>query len=484
MTKIKTHAIFTLALTSLLLFVFAACSQTDSTGSVILSATVPRASFDVDSDAALTTDEKTFTLEVSLTGGYKETQSQTVSLEDNSKTFEFQEVPADTLLKVTAKLLQGTETLYTGESERFIVKPGENLVKISMKKGDGEETIWVVLWNRAEKELGSSTENLVGGMSAFTLASLSAETALDTTALSQSRVDSFCFDENGNLYTLEYASPNYALYKYPKTASGFDSENVGYISTLNSLMTGINAGDKTVSEIKCSGDYLYLMWNSNNYSSPSTTIATLPLSAFDDETSATLTDFSVSAINANFFDIADGYLYLGNRKYICKFDLNSDSFTFDANTACDIQPTNLGIADTYYTEVNAIKVIDGYIFGLYSYKEMDKTTKGGVFKIDISTMSLQNWSNGNKLFGWNYTEIPTPNASEKYFFNPTKFIATVPKKLVISDDGLRYPVDNDTDPQNQNRVVTIDLETESMSATNVGVMFDYQKTGCGCTLAN
>ena len=76
MTKIKTHAIFTLALTSLLLFVFAACSQTDSTGSVILSATVPRASFDVDSDAALTTDEKTFSLEVSLTGGYKETQSQ------------------------------------------------------------------------------------------------------------------------------------------------------------------------------------------------------------------------------------------------------------------------------------------------------------------------------------------------------------------------------------------------------------------------
>lgn len=100
-------------------------------------------------------------------------------------------------------------------------------------------------------------------------------------------------------------------------------------------------------------------------------------------------------------------------------------------------------------------------------------------------MSLQSWSNGNKLFGWNDSETATPHGSNDYFFYPTRFIATSPKKLVIADDGYRESTgSDDTDPKNENRVVIIDLETESMSATNVGVMFDNQNTGCGVTQAN
>ncbi|WP_191017419.1 hypothetical protein [Treponema zioleckii] len=465
---------------------FAACSQTDSTGSVILSATVPRASFDVDSDAALTTDEKTFTLEVSLTGGYKETQSQTVSLEDNSKTFEFQEVPADTLLKVTAKLLQGKETLYTGESERFIVKPGENLVKISMKKGDGEETIWVVLWNRAEKEQikTSGSNSFTTGMNIFNLNAISDESKItESERLSTNISDSICFSDNGDLYILEhYITENSKVYniaQYTKTSAGYKEGN--YLN-LTPLMEKANATSYTPSEISIYGDYIYVMWTIPNNEIYTTKIEGINLSNFADtesfETIKTINNFKATHIA-----ITDGLLFATNGTQIYQFEFTAgQNQDLQVSNATQIQTDELPKASA---SITALNIVNGNLYGLAAWTQMDKTSKGYVFKIDISTMSLQSWSNGNKLFGWNDSETATPHGSNDYFFYPTRFIATSPKKLVIADDGYRESTgSDDTDPKNENRVVIIDLETESMSATNVGVMFDNQNTGCGVTQAN
>ncbi len=517
MRKSKICTIFILSAAFLLALALSACSQTNSTGSVILSAKVPQASFSTKFSTTTSETSDSYTLEVSLSGDYEESQSQSISSDDNSKTFEFQEIPVGSKLKISAKLFGESETLYSGESDTFSVIAGENLVKISMKKAQSEsdktdtdstdttddetdtdstdttdetddetgETIWIAVWNRAENEMkndsDSETTGLTGGLQMFS--SITSGTQIDSGTVTRNRVDAFAFSESGDLYTLEYNSLSYLLCYYPKSDSGFTFDDCKTLDNLTDLMSGLNAGDKTVLDLKCYDGYLYLLWNSQNYNSPSTTIALLPLSAFNDGATAFEKELTAESINATYFYIADGYIYIGNDNYVCKFDLNSTTFTFDSTSdTCDVRPAQFDLS--IYPNVQAIKVIDGYIYGLYAYKEMDFTTKGGIFKIDVSTMALQKWTDGNLLLGWNYTSDATESGSEEYLFHPTRFIATSPKKIVISDDGVRYPVDdNDNDSQNQNRVVTVDLETEAMSVTSVNVMFDYQKTSCGCTLA-
>ena len=149
---------------------------------------------------------------------------------------------------------------------------------------------------------------------------------------------------------------------------------------------------------------------------------------------------------------------------------------------------------------------------------------GGVLKFDISstatTLTPATWKdNTTKLLGWytigntetqngtavakklftasynamtgntTYTErtsatklssCPPESASDSYFYGPVRFIAIKPDELVIADDGA-YEEINDDDSVNsineKNRVVTINLTTESFSATDVNVTFTKTMSG-------
>ena len=68
-----------------------------------------------------------------------------------------------------------------------------------------------------------------------------------------------------------------------------------------------------------------------------------------------------------------------------------------------------------------------------------------------------------------YTPAPLSSTlSNSEFYGPVKFVALKPKKLVIADDGLAFYIDTDNvlKYKNVNRVVTVDLESLSIIATN------------------
>ena len=71
---------------------------------------------------------------------------------------------------------------------------------------------------------------------------------------------------------------------------------------------------------------------------------------------------------------------------------------------------------------------------------------------------------------------PSSESDTNYLFGPTKFIAIKPKKLVFADEGIF--VYNDTGDSNKpkykniNRVVEIDLNSNSVTTTLVSVEFN------------
>lgn len=485
--KTKRNNLFASSIALLLTaFVFFSCSQTNQTGTATLSTTIPTASF---TKTVTETGENAYTLEVSISGEYKETQRANVSETENSKTFEFQEIPVGAEIKLSAKLLSGDETIYSGESSRFSVKAGENRVKLSMKKA--QETVWAVLWNRSttEKKDNDTPENTYSakGMSVFKEGYISSAEITADNRLTTNTIDSFAFSDDGDLYTLEhYKNVNsatvYEIGQYKKTSTGYEK---GVSKDLSALMESIEASKYTPLEITCHGDYIYVMCNSSSYTGSitvyTTKIGVINLSNFENAVSFD-TIATISSINATNIAVTDNALFLTTSNEVYSFDDYTAGANYD-KTSDSFDPIT-SFTD-YGKSITGLHAQDGYLYGLLSYSVMGQTTKGGVFKIDTSTKELSKWASGSSLLGWNDTESDTPHGSGDYFFNPTNFIATSPKKLVISDDGCRKSSgDDDTDPNNENRVVTIDLETEAMTATDVNVMFDNEKTNCGCTQAS
>ena len=137
---------------------------------------------------------------------------------------------------------------------------------------------------------------------------------------------------------------------------------------------------------------------------------------------------------------------------------------------------------------------DGYI------NKAILVSNGGIAKIDLTnpdSYSLGEWDGSNsKVLGWftstvyndsngtnpteNVTMSPSPDNDAVYFYGPRKFIARKPDELVIADDGGYVDIDTNTngditainDAACKNRIVTVDLKDESITAADVDVSFD------------
>jgi len=118
---------------------------------------------------------------------------------------------------------------------------------------------------------------------------------------------------------------------------------------------------------------------------------------------------------------------------------------------------------------------------------------GGIAKIDLSSgFSLSTWTNGSNYLGMylgntynNNGELlesspitPPEDQENQYFYGARKFIARRPDDniLVVADDGVYIDLDAPLtkDPntcENKNRVVTVNLLDESISAVDVNVSF-------------
>ena len=182
------------------------------------------------------------------------------------------------------------------------------------------------------------------------------------------------------------------------------------------------------------------------------------------------------------------------------YTMSSDVFT--VRKISDLQI----IGDTcYLLFAEYSHCIGGIPIAYYSLNDariMLCTCTGGVVKIDLQTDSVGKWKNGSNILGeyrfngsfyepnedWDYEEknnssitaVPPLEQANNYFYGPVKFIAKKPDALVIADDGIYIDAEIDEDAfisklkkfKNMNRLVTLDLKNELMSAVDVNVTFN------------
>ena len=125
------------------------------------------------------------------------------------------------------------------------------------------------------------------------------------------------------------------------------------------------------------------------------------------------------------------------------------------------------------------------------------TSCGGIAKINLVDRIQETWSENVTYLGLykgeyytfneenseytlvsDYMMQPPIEDADKYFYGPKRFVAKKPDQLVIADEGAYCDIvfDGDNkrtvnDSRNINRLVTVDLANESMSAVDVNVGF-------------
>lgn len=136
----------------------------------------------------------------------------------------------------------------------------------------------------------------------------------------------------------------------------------------------------------------------------------------------------------------------------------------------------------YYNENTDWKSMasDGSAYNSREDRYITKNT-GGLVKINLKTGNIENWSSENWCLGRYKSNdtICTPPLSEadKYFYGPRKIIAIKPDVLYIADDGYYLDLGKDENKlvprtqKNMNRIVTVNLKTESISAEDAKVGF-------------
>lgn len=146
---------------------------------------------------------------------------------------------------------------------------------------------------------------------------------------------------------------------------------------------------------------------------------------------------------------------------------------------------------------------DSYLENSGSYvKKPIILSNGGIAKIDLTEIrdypvSFDKWQNDSIVLGWHKGAIyssntgddpqivalpPTSTDDDVYFYGVRKFVARKPEELVVADEGGYVDIDCDDDgnlligsvnsSEVKNRVVTINLASETFDVVDVDVSFD------------
>ena len=332
----------------------------------------------------------------------------------------------------------------------------------------------------------------------------------------------FVFDDSGNFYRFAGADTNFSIYKNEETTA---------IKTLSSSDTSLELSDlNALYDMESQCFYLVAM-SDTLYAAMSDSLSDITIEKYDTSfnklLSATITrpkDYVFvgrPAVSNNILyvflaDIAsEGGNYTTTGKvYLAKVDLSTISetnATLEISTDEDIfkavtLPTGSVIdIDNIASAFRDSIVMDDYLYVLYSdtYGYVSKTdgktyVRGAVLKFDTATLDLEGTS------GWTDTstmkiqktvvsetgsvtytaDFYTPSSEPSSFYGPNRFIAIKPKKLVISDIGLAFYVDDTTllNYKLKSRVVDFDLQSFAIDSTtsfneDSGITFGLSTSG-------
>ena len=408
-----------------------------------------------------TGDNSTYTLTASIRGDYS--KEKTVSATEASlsgATFTFEGIPTgkNIILDVTVKV--GDNTIWYGNSGKHMVVSGINNLNVAVGRVSG-----VLLWNNDSVKIAPY-----------------GNWETPSSILNPSNPPLWCFDNKGNLYVLDVdytAGMRYDLKAdgtYPLTSA--DDGNYPNSDSLNAVsydnVTGILYGitDTHIKKLTASG-------------------------------SEQIFDFSNEGITPDGFAVHNGFAYVADSS-------SSSTSTVSGEEAVvnfyeyDVEKENLSSSKTItlpevfastnnYVSVSQMIYQEGALYLLLS-RVKDSAPNifsvGAVAKIDAETLTLDTSFGKDGYLGLvstkrevsykdssgqnkSYSVYAAGNSTEKVFSKPLGFVAIMPKKLVIADAGcIVYSETSGTDSTKLkgdavSRIVTVDLETQSLSFENL-----------------
>lgn len=225
-----------------------------------------------------------------------------------------------------------------------------------------------------------------------------------------------------------------------------------------------------------------------------------------------------------------------NEIYIRGLKFEGDTISFDEsiNSTVVVEASNLGITlpgDYISLDLTDLQILNdilyialsmhggpsdmytgGYVKINNEYiKKPIVISNGGIAKIDLANPEeggiypFDKWGNNQILLGWRtgliysnnqdsnprtvtlppypYNDDDVERDDTKFFYGARKFIARKPDELVVADDGgyldIEYKKEDEdnlvlgtVNSVNKNRVVTVNLASETLSAIDVDVTFD------------
>ena len=439
----------------------------------------------------------------------KEIDSQTDDIAENTNTvITFSGIPAGTKVSASATIYgsdneNSTEyRLYTGESDKITVKPGNNTITLKLKK----TTTTVVLYNNTLPPTEDIPAGTPASLSYATLTSsgISGTTDLITKASLTTIID-YCFDKSNNLYAIVYDGSNkmtpYSIKKYPysnnaygeATAYNFDANEVSSVNyieaaddgTLYVIYTDANYGvwiaNLDFDAPNLNSSYNYIDGNIQTFCTDGTNFYIITSSSGNGVTDVFLNLYTIESNEfalVNFFHLASTGELAGENDY----PLSSYGNSLKYKDLCYIN-------GTLYLLVNDVSTSDVTSRGaLCTFNVSDAGISAG--KIGIGYQNTPSTFYYHGLNSNNSYENITISAyigdGQSTFYGPVKFVARKQDELIIADDGFSmiseaskdYPDKTQATVSSKNAVVTYNLNKESLNFVSLdGEYFEEKYSG-------
>lgn len=487
---------------------FVSCSGTTDDASISFS--VPReivSSVFKSSDSSAQSDYAVKKIKCTLLDkNEKEIDSQTDDIAENTNTvITFSGIPAGTKVSASATIYgsdneNSTEyRLYTGESDKITVKPGNNTITLKLKK----TTTTVVLYN-------NTSNTKVSSLSYATLTSSGLSTpkellANTNNADNPTEIVDYCFDTSNNLYAIVKqtgANIPYSIKKYPysnnaygeATAYNFDANEVSSVNyieaaddgTLYVIYTDANYGvwiaNLDFDAPNLNSSYNYIDGNIQTFCTDGTNFYIITSSSGNGVTDVFLNLYTIESNEfalVNFFHLASTGELAGENDY----PLSSYGNSLKYKDLCYIN-------GTLYLLVNDVSTSDVTSRGaLCTFTVKDNgeiaSDKIGIGYQNTPSTFYYHGLNSNTSYE-NITISAYIGDGQSTFYGPVKFVARKQDELIIADDGFSmiseaskdYPDKTQATVSSKNAVVTYNLNKESLNFVSLdGEYFEEKYSG-------
>lgn len=512
---------------------FVSCSGT--TDDATISFSVPReivSSVFKSSDSPAQSDYAVKKIKCTLLDkNEKEIASQTDDIAENTNTvITFSGIPAGTKVSASATIYGSDNenspeySLYTGQSGKITVKPGNNTITLKLKK----TTTTVVLYNNTSTSTGEIPAGAPASLSYATLTGSGLSGTTDLIAKdSSTTITDYCFDTSNNLYAIVYDDSNemtpYSIKKYPynngydlvttytssEQATTFDYIEASSDGRLYAVITS-NTGTQSIVEltltdpaegIKYQQYFLPTAWTSGTSSCNILTFCTDGTNFYVIAYLVTGSDTTNTAeVKLASCTVSD-YQLTENEKASIILDSITNQNRNTGNVFSDYSES-LEYKDLCYINGKLYLLvrdvmIDGGNYTSYSRGALCTFTVGDNGEITAGKMDTgyQKTSRSFSYTGsYDQATVSYPTITrtayigdgQSTFYGPVKFVARKQDELIIADDGFSMVSEDYTkDPErtqatvsSKNAVVTYNLNTESMNFVSLdGEYFEEKYSG-------